>query len=190
MRRFAWPLALLLTVVAAVWLFRPKPGPLSAPAVLAQVQELNQLATVNYTVQKIVALTEPKIPVGEESILLVVQASVQAGVDLKSLGPRDVSLRPDGTVVIRLPEAKILKVSIDEKETKVWDRKMTWWTPWVPYSLDLEKKARLEGLDIAQKAAIEMGILKQAERSAETSIRGLLKLAGVSSVVLVPGSAS
>jgi len=148
MRRFAWPLVILLIVVAAFWLFRPKAAPLTAPAVLAQVQELNQLATVNYTVQKIVALTEAKVPVGEESILLVVQASVQAGVDLNGLGSRDVSLRPDGAVVIRLPAAKILKVSIDEKETKVWDRKMTWWTPWVPYSLDFEKKARLQGLEV------------------------------------------
>jgi hypothetical protein len=81
---------------------------------------------VKYTIQKVVGLTEQKQPVGSESILLIVQASVQAGIDLASLGPDDVMVRPDGTVVVLLPAAKILHVSIDETETKVWDRQKTW----------------------------------------------------------------
>jgi len=39
-----------------------------------------------------------------------------------------------------------------------------------------------------EKAAIEMGILKQAERNAETAIRGLLQALGVQSVTFVRGS--
>jgi hypothetical protein len=155
------------------------------PSVLAQVQRLNQLATVRYTIQKVIGITEQKQPVGSESILLIVQANVQAGIDLAGMRRDDVMVRPDGTVVVRLPAAKILNVSIDEKETRVWDRQKTWWTPWVAYSLDLEQRARLTGVEAVKQAALDMGILPQAERNAETSIRGLLGLAGVRAVQII-----
>lgn len=155
-----------------------------------QVQQLNQLATVKYTVQKVIGLEERKQPVGSETILLIIQASVQAGIDLASLQAQDVTLRSDGTVVLKLPPAKILNVSVDEKETKVWDRSKTWWTPWVPYSLDLEQRARRTGVEEINKAALDMGILYQAERNAESSIKGLLGLAGIKSVLIVPARTS
>ena len=178
-------LALLISIAIFWTLKRERRPRIDPPSVLAQVQRLNQLATVKYTIQKVVGLTEQKQPVGSESILLIVQASVQAGIDLASLRPDDVVVRPDGTVVVRLPAAKILNVSIDEKETKVWDRQKTWWTPWIAYSLDLEHRARLAGVEAVNQAALDMGILLQAEQNAETSIRSLLGLAGVKAVEII-----
>ena len=96
----------------------------------------------------------------------------------------------DDSVTVRLPPAQILNVSIDEKETKVWDRQKTWWTPWVPYSKELEGRARVQGLEEAKKAALEMGILKQAQQNAESSILGLLKLTGIKNVHIVPAGIS
>jgi hypothetical protein len=190
-RRLAIPLALaILALMAWLWTRDRRPR-WDSPAVVAQVRQLNQLATVKYTVQKVVGLTEQKQPFGSEAILLIVQASVEAGIDLSNLRSDDVSIRGDGTIVLRLPPPRLLNVSVDEKETKVWDRRKTWWTPWVPYSLDLEQRARLAGLESVKQAALDMGILAQAERNAEASIRGLLGLAGVKSVVvIVPGSIS
>jgi hypothetical protein len=159
-------------------------------AVLAQVKQLNQLATVRYTVQKVVGLREQKEPLGAESILLILQARVEAGVDLASMGPGDVSVRPDRSVVIMLPRPQILNVAVDEKETKVWDRQKTWWTPWVPYSLDLEQRARIEGLRAARQAALDMGILGNAQQNAERSIHSLLGFAGVKNVVVLPAGSS
>jgi hypothetical protein len=51
---------------------------------------------------------------------------------------------------------------------------VTWWTPWVPYSPDLEHRARLQALDEIRKAAINMGILDRAEQNAESAIRQVL----------------
>jgi hypothetical protein len=166
---------------------KAEPDPQS---VVTQVRQLSQLTTVRYTVQKVIGLTEQKQPIGSESILLVMQARVEAGIDLASLREQDVSRRPDGALILRLPPAKILNVAVDEKETKVWDREKTWWTPWVPYSLDLERNARVAGLESVKQAALDMGILRDAERNAESSIRGLLALAGIKSVVIIPGSIS
>lgn len=186
-------IAILLIVLVCVFFATRRWGRNSEvdhQAVVAQVRQLNQLATVRYTVQKVVGIREQKQPVGEESILLVMQARVEAGIDLSNLREQDVSQRDDGALVIRMPAAKILNVAVDEKETKVWDRQKTWWTPWVPYSPDLEQRARTTGLETVKQAALDMGILKDAERNAESSIRGLLNLAGVKSVVIIPGSVS
>jgi hypothetical protein len=180
---------LLLVLAAGAVIYWRTTGSRTQPAnVLAQVQQLNQLATVRYTVQRIVTLTEEKHPVGSESILLIVQARVEAGVDLSSLAAKDIVRKRDGSVTITLPAPRILNVAIDENETKVWDRQKTWWTPWVPYSLDLEKRARMMGLDSAKESAIEMGILTASEKNAEASVRSLLGLAGFKNVTVVTPS--
>jgi len=189
--RIAW-LLLLIALVGFLWVYTSASHTpeLDTQAVVTQVRQLNQLATVRYTVQKVIGLREQKQPVGSESILLVMQARVEAGIDLSSLRNQDISRRPDGTLVVRMPPARILNVAVDEKETKVWDRAKTWWTPWVPYSLDLEQRARREGLEAVKIGAVDMGILKDAERNADASIRGLLGLAGVKSVVIIPAGIS
>lgn len=183
--------ALILALGVLLWFARSDRQPqLDASAVVAQIQQLNQLATVRYTIQKVVGIKEARHPIGSESILLILQARADAGVDLSRIQPRDVSVDRDGSVTLRLPAAQILNVAIDEQETKVWDRQKTWWTPWVPYSKDLEQRARLAGIESINKAALDMGILKQAERNAEASIRALLQLAGVKSVRILPAGVS
>lgn len=178
--------AVLMVALVMIWMRRDRRPQLDPPAVLLRVQQLNQLATVKYVVQKVIGIREQKVPVGEESILLIVQANVEAGIDLAGMHPDDVSIRPDNTLVVRLPEPRILNIVINEKETKVWDRQKTWWTPWVPYSIDLEQRARMAGLEAVKQTALDMGILTQAERNAALSIQGLLGLAGLKSVRVVP----
>jgi hypothetical protein len=188
MRSFRFLILILVLAAGAVVYWRTSPSRPETSNVLAQVQQLNQLTTVRYTLQRIVTLTEEKHPVGSESIVLIVQARVEAGVDLSSLRAKDIVAGKGGSFTVKLPVAKILNVAIDENETKVWDRQKTWWTPWVPYSLDLEKRARLLGLDSAKESAIEMGILAASQKNAETSIRSLLGLAGFKSVTIEPAS--
>jgi len=77
---------------------------------------------------------------------------------------------------------------LDEKQTRVWDRQITWWTPWVPFNPDLERQARLAALDSVRQTAVEMGILDEARHNAETSIRNLLKTLGAQSVTFVADS--
>ena len=147
---------------------------LDSAAVVTQVKQLNQLVTVRYSIERVVGLTEPKIPLGEESILLMVQGEALAGVDLASMTSHDVSYSGRRSVTIKLPPAKLLSAFLDEKQTKVWDRHITWWTPWVPYDPDLEHKARLQAIDDLRSAALKMGILDQAQKNAESAIRDLL----------------
>lgn len=153
-------------------------------SVVHQIQRLNELVSVKYTVQKVVGLEEQKVPFGSEKLLLFVQAEVLAGIDLSKLAAADIKWLPAKRMQVMLPPPKIEHVVIDDKETKVWDRQITWWTPWVPYNPDLERQARLKAADTIQQAAIDMGILDQARRNAEAGIRSLLETFGVKSVTL------
>jgi hypothetical protein len=153
-------------------------------SVVHQIQRLNELVSVKYTVQKVVGLEEQKVPFGSEKLLLFVQAEVLAGIDLSKLAAADIKWLPAKRMQVMLPPPKIEHVVIDDKETKVWDRQITWWTPWVPYNPDLERQARLKAKDAIQQAAIDMGILDQARRNAEAGIRSLLETVGVKSVTL------
>ncbi len=192
MGRIVGILLLLLAAAAGAgyWFGTRKPAELNQSSILSQVQQLNDLATVKFTIQKVVGLREIKQPLGEESILLILQAHVEAGIHLNHLSASNITYRSDGTVVIRLPAPEILSVHVDESQTKVWDRQKTWWTPWEPYSLDLEQRARQAGIAAVRESAMSMGILNQAQENASSSIRSLLNLAGVRKVIVVPHSAS
>ena len=163
---------------------------LDPATVVREIQRLNELVSVKYTVQKVVGLEEQKVPFGSEKLLLFVQAEVLGGIDLSNLATSSVKLLPARSLQVVLPAPKIVHIIIDDKQTKVWDRRITWWTPWVPFNPDLERQARLTAKDAVERAAIEMGILNQARRNAEAGIRGLLETLGVKSVTVtsVPGN--
>jgi uncharacterized protein DUF4230 len=158
------------------------------PVVVQQIRALSELVSVKYTVQKVVGLEEKKSPFGAERLLLIVQAEVLGGVELSELREDDVARTSDGGVRIAMPTARVLHVVLNEKETKVWDREVTWWTPWVPANPDLERQARLEALESIKETAFEMGIHEDARRNAEEAIRRLLEAAGVSPVLFVEGA--
>jgi hypothetical protein len=144
-------------------------------AVVTQVKQLNQLVTVRYSIQRIVGITEPKDPFGAESILLMVQGEALAGVDLASMTPRDIIYSGVRSVTVMLPRAKLFNTFLDENQTKVWDRHITWWTPWVPYDPDLEHRARLSAVNDVRDAALAMGILDQAHKNAQSVIKDFLR---------------
>src|ERR1700744_5882548 len=120
---------------------------LDSPAIVKEIRQLNELGTVRYSIEKVVGMKEQKSPLGAESILLLVQGRVLAGVDLSALTPNDVTIHGRAHSVIRLAQPNIEEAFLDEKNTKVWDRRITWWTPWVSPDADLEHKARLQAID-------------------------------------------
>ena len=151
-------------------------------AIVMQIQRLNQLVVVKYTLQQVIEMEQSRPLYGNEKLLLLVQGKVLGGVDLSRLTPRDVRIgRDKRSVTVSLPPPRILEAFLDERETRVWD-KVSWWTPWVAPNPDLQKEARLLALDKVKGAAREMGILADAQHNAETTIRGLLTALGFETV--------
>src|SRR5262249_32756089 len=134
-------------------------------------------------------MKEAKSPVGTESILLLVQGKVLAGVDLSELKADDIALSAKHDAMrIRLTPPHIQAAYLDENATKVWDRSITWWTPWVTPDPDLEHRARMRAIDDIKKAALEMGVLSEARKNAEMGIRKILEAFGIANVSFSYGS--
>jgi Protein of unknown function (DUF4230) len=172
-------IAVISLVIAFLALHRGFLRRFDTPAIVMQIKPLDQLTTVRYSIQRVVGVREQKDPIGEESLLLMVQGEVVAGVNLAELDQRDVKYLNENTVAIHLPEPKIFNAFLDEKNTKVWDRHITWWTPWVPYDPDLEHKARLSAVEEIRSVAVSEGILGQARKNAEIAVRTLLSSLGI-----------
>jgi len=151
------------------------------PAVVKQIQQLNELVTVKYSLEKVIGLTEQKVPFGTEKVMILVQAKVKAGVDL---GHVEASADTAG-ITLHLPPAVITDIYIDDQQTKVWDRSLSWWAVWVSPNPDLEQSARRAALESVRVAAEQMGILSNAQANAELGLRQFLNSVGVSNVNIV-----
>lgn len=159
------------------------PRTTTGPVVVEGIQELDQLATVRWTESVLVTResggTDLERTLTGERVLLVATGDVEAGVSLAELGEDDV--RVDGeAVTIRLPEPEILFVSLDEEETRVYDRDFG------PLNFrpddGLVEEARDAALDKIEKAARDEDILDQAEQNTENSIRALVTSLGFKEV--------
>ena len=158
------------------------------PAIVREIQDLSELVTVKYSIQKVIGLEETKVPFGSERILLLVQGQALGGVDLALLTTNDIQVSADNAVAVHLPPPKVMHVFLDEKQTRVWDRSKTWWAVWEPYDPELEQKARLAALEDIQVAAVQMGILSNAQNNAESTIGKVLRAGGAESVQFAESS--
>ena len=159
------------------------PRTTTGPVVVEGIQELDQLATVRWTESVLVTResggTDLERTLTGERVLLVATGDVEAGVSLAELGEDDV--RVDGeALTIRLPDPEILSVSLDEEETRVYDRDFG------PLNFrpddGLVEEARDVALDKIEKAARDEDILNQAEQNAENSIRAFVTTLGFEEV--------
>src|SRR6516225_11316077 len=90
--------------------------PIDQVTVVKQIQQLQRLETVSFSMDKIIAgeRDSPYLPkfLVSDRLLLVVHGEVIGGVDLSKLQPRDVSVR-GRTVTVHLPSPEILVTRVD-----------------------------------------------------------------------------
>lgn len=158
----------------------------SAPMVVSQIQRLNRLETVQYSVDTVVeghrtgALNVlPDLLVGDR-LLLVVHGQVVAGVDLSQLNPESVHVR-GSSVQVDLPPSQIFSTRIDEQKTRVFARSTGLLVPVDP---NLESDTRRTAETQVQDAATKDGILDTARGNARNSIESLLRGLGFQQVTV------
>ena len=147
------------------------------------------MATVEYTAQALVTEEEnPEIfeilPLPEwltgEQLLLVAVGDVEAGIDLGELGPDDVRIVGE-TVIVDLPDARILGSSLDEDKTGLYDRDRGLFR--LRGNDELIEDARREAEDRIVETARENDILEKAQNNAEDSVRVLVTSLGYERVM-------
>jgi Protein of unknown function (DUF4230) len=145
------------------------------PTVVRQIQQLQRLETVSYTMDKIISGEHanaylPKFLAGDR-LLLVVHGEVVAGINLAGVQPGDVLVQGQ-KVSIYLPAAEVFSTRIDNARTKVYSRDTGLFSSPDP---NLESEVREEAERQLQQAALQDGILKTANANARSTISGMLK---------------
>jgi hypothetical protein len=159
------------------------PRTTTGPVVVEGIRGLDQLATVRWT-ESVPVTRERGGDILDrlfsgEKVLVIATGNVEAGVDLGDIQKDDVSVSGD-TVTIDLPEPEILSSSLNEEQTRVYDRDFS------PLNVrpddDLVERARLQAVERMEAAARENKILETAERNAEDSIRAFVTTLGFDEV--------
>jgi hypothetical protein len=145
------------------------------PTVVHQIQQLQRLETVSYTMDKIISGAHenqylPKFLAGDR-LLLVVHGEVIGGIDLAGLQPSDVQVQGP-KVSIHLPAAQVFSTRIDNAKTRVYSRDTGLFSSPDP---NLESEVREEAERQLQQAALQDGILKKASDNARSTISGMLQ---------------
>jgi hypothetical protein len=152
------------------------------PTVVHQIQQLQRLETVSYTMDKIISGERanaylPKFMAGDR-LLLMVHGEVVGGINLGGLLPGDVRIQGQ-KVSIHLPAAEVFNTRIDNAKTKVYSRDTGIFSSPDP---NLESEVREEAERQLEQAALQDGILKVATDNARTTISGMLKGLGFQEV--------
>jgi hypothetical protein len=150
-------------------------GNVNQPTIVHQIQQLQRLETVSYTVDKIISGGHanaylPNFMAGDR-LLLVVHGEVIAGVNLADLQPGDVEIQGQ-KVSIHLPAAEVLSTRIDSAKTRVYSRETGLFSSPDP---NLESDVRAEAERELQQDALQDGILKTAATNAGSTITSMLK---------------
>jgi hypothetical protein len=145
------------------------------PTVVRQIQQLQRLEIVSYTMDKIISGEHanaylPKFLAGDR-VLLVAHGEVVAGINLARVQPGDVLVQGQ-KVSIHLPAPELFSTRIDNARTKVYSRDTGLFSAPDP---NLESEVREEAERQLQQAALQDGILKTAADNARSTISGMLK---------------
>ncbi|MGA7614257.1 MAG: DUF4230 domain-containing protein [Thermoanaerobaculia bacterium] len=152
-------------------------------SVVQQIRGLDRLETISLRVIHVSHAEQsygliPNALTGDEITFFAV-GDVIGGVDLSRLTPGDLRLDSDGAVRVTLPPAEILVTRLDNRQSRVLDRKTG-----VMRKADsgLEGRIREAAERSIREDAIAKGILPGAEKNAQKAIADLLHSVGFSKV--------
>lgn len=160
-------------------------------AVVTRVRALNRLETATMHVVHVSTITQsydliPNAFAGDE-LTLFAAGDVIAGLDLSQLKIEDVTRDADGTVVVKLPASQILVTRIDNRQTRVLNRKTGIFRH---ADMNLESRARQYAEQGIRNEAVSKGVLNLASQNAEIKVAELLHTFGFQKVRCEAGTAS
>lgn len=173
----------LETKVAQI--LNPTPTILPDPiTIVHDVRSLARLETIQYTMEKVITAETGQGELGflfGDRLLFVGHGVVIAGVDMQRLRPEDLWV--EGQVLyVRMPQAEIFVATLDNEKSYVYDRDTGLLSKG---DTNLETNARIAAEQEIMKAALEDGILEQAQDNAESYLSRLFRGMGYADVVFV-----
>lgn len=179
-------LLLIAIILAGIWMFTGRTFKKESTAFVEQVQELATLATAQAHVKVIIEQEDNKLfgqdiqvdlPGTKRELLLVIPATVTAGVDLKGINSDDVTInQKNKELEITLPHAQFIQepaIHMDKVQTFSDEGLFRGETSW-DEGFDLAAEAQ----DKIKAESIEIGLLETAEDHAEKVLKEFFRNLG------------
>jgi len=150
--------------------------------IVHQVRSLARLETIQYSVEKVLVAESGQGPFGflfGDRLLFIAHGMVIAGVDLEKLTPADLRVE-DGVLYVKLPQAEVFIAALDNESSYIYDRDKGILTRG---NEGLETEARRAAEQEILNAALEDGILEQAQVNAENYLLRLFLNLGFPDVI-------
>lgn len=168
-------------------LMNPTPTILPDPVTyIHEIRSLARLETIQYSVEKVITAEIGQGTFGfafGDKLLFVAHGIVIAGIDMDKLQPADMRFE-NNVLYVGLPPTEIFAATLDNEKSYVYDRETGLLTKG---SVDLETLARQAAEDEIRKAALEDGILTQAQTNAEAYLIKFFNALGFKTVLFEEG---
>lgn len=150
---------------------------------VASLQQMQELATVEYTVSKVVKANDNQTwyKVGDRKILITCEATVKAGIDMKEISAGDIVVSGK-SIQVQLPAPKILSVNLPPEAIKVAYEDISFFRQ---SFTSLERDNLLAQAETQiRSSGKELGILDQAKSNTELFLSKFLLQLGFENVVV------
>ena len=166
-------------------LMHPTPTIIPDPVTyINQIQALARLETIQYSVEQVVTAETNQgtfaFVIGNQ-ILVQIHGTVIAGIDMQKLSPSDLQLQ-NSVLSVKLPPAEIFVTTVNEDKTKVYNMQTGVFAKLDP---NLVIAAVQSGKDKITTAALDDGILQQAQQNAETYLAKFFAALGYQNTIFV-----
>jgi len=166
-------------------LMNPTPTIIPDPVTyIYDIRALARLETIQYSVEKVITAEQNQGTFDflfGDRMLFVAHGTVIAGIDMDKLQPGDMAL-VNGVLNVRLPSAEVFVATIDNQKSYVYTRETGILTK---QTVDLETLARQSAENEIRNAALEDGILQQAQINAEAYLVKFFNALGYKTVIFV-----
>ena len=165
-------------------LLNPTPTIIPDPVTyINEIRALARLETIQYSVEKVITAEVGQDIFGfafGDKLLFVAHGIVIAGIDMDKIQPGDMHLDNSGLLTVKLPPAEIFIATLDNEKSYVYNRETGILTKG---NQDLETLARQKAEDEIRKAAIDDGILTQAQTNGEAYLQKFFTALGYKTVI-------
>jgi hypothetical protein len=166
-------------------LLNPTPTIIPDPVTyINEVRALARLETIQYSIEKVVTGETGQGTFGfimGDKLLFVAHGTVIAGIDMSKLNPEDMRFE-NGVLTVRLPPAEVFIATLDNEKSYVYDRETG---ILAKPDVNLETMVRQRAEEEILKAAIEDGILEQAQINAEAYLFKFFAALGYPNTIFV-----
>jgi hypothetical protein len=166
-------------------LLNPTPTIIPDPVTyINEIRALARLETIQYSVEKVITGETGQGTFGfllGDKILFVAHGTVIAGIDMEKLAPEHLRYE-NGVLTVLLPPAEIFIATLDNEKSYVYDRETGLLTK---PDINLETLVRQKAEEEILKAALEDGILDQAQLNAENYLFKFFAALGFPNTIFV-----